>query len=343
MGESHELEPDIARASKDLEAGKGLLSISLHADQGGTDDGGPLEAWHVPGELHVQSLSQWADLEVVTRSVALLAALVFACGTPAPGEEGTTASTRESTVVPTLTPSTIVEATSITTAAVTTSVIAESPRFDDAFLVDLGLTPGTPISQSGGLPSLEQLVAGLDQFYLFAPPPRVQAISRIDLQAVEGQTFAAGTKTERLEVTVTHVDEVSVWDYPDGRREVEIDSGSTLVLTESNEWQEGRRQYPEPLALADWTSAKIMTMSLFGGEGTEIIGAEELVGMPTFRLRTVLEGYPVEFWVGPQLEPIRIIIEIALEDIARGHTVWDVQTFDPELTGPLPPGTTSEP
>lgn len=38
----YKLEPKTAQASKDLDSGEAYLSISLHADQGGTDDRGPL-------------------------------------------------------------------------------------------------------------------------------------------------------------------------------------------------------------------------------------------------------------------------------------------------------------
>jgi hypothetical protein len=154
--------------------------------------------------------------------------------------------------------------------------------------------------------------------------------------------MAMGTK-----LTITFLDSVIVWDTGEFGRFVLVDN-EYLGLGPDGEWH--------PSGGFDWgliwspmidqeavqrgagTVLAAVGQEVEGYDVTEVVGYELLGETETIRVRGTGNLYS-EVWIRADGAVMRLVHFLGPADsVGMVSWVWNVETLDPELTGPLPPG-----
>lgn len=295
-----------------------------------------------------------SDHSMVTRISLLLVgtalSLVAACGgvrgsdqtgsgTVVDGSDtSTTASSSTSTTIAATTSTVVVSSTTEATAS------GEADSTSAVELEELGLNAGIPIDRPDDFPALSDLDPSAFGFLHPTPYQRARISSRIELadeyaeQArQEGRLLSAS-----YGFIITYYDSFTIWDYPDGLREVNAPGRGYLVLTEDGSWEESD-DFEDPVfgPIVDWSEIQEAAASLVQLDPL-IVGHELLADIPTvhFRLQEVGPEVWADMWLDQKGAVIRAVLDIG-GDLAGSNNqiwmIWDVQTLDPIDIGPLPP------
>jgi hypothetical protein len=90
--------------------------------------------------------------------------------------------------------------------------------------------------------------------------------------------------------------------------------------------------------LGEWGFAQSLAVDVLEAD-PEVVGFEEVVGVPTVRLRVVFEEGFADLWVDASGLVMKLITEVREEGSSlRFQTVWEVIDLDVEPDEPLPPG-----
>lgn len=292
------------------------------------------------------SMVTWISLLLVGTTLSLVAA----CG----GMRGSD-QTGSGTVVDSSEPSTMASSSTSTTIAATTSTVAVSSTTDATAsgietdstsaveLVELGLDAGIPIDPPEDFPALSDLDPSAFGFLHPTPYPRARISSRIELadEFAEQARQEGGLLSASYGFIITYYDSFTIWDYPDGLREVNAPDRGYLALTEDGSWEESD-DFEDPVfgPIVDWSEIQEAAASLVQLDPL-VVGYELLADIPTVHLRLQEVGPDVwaDMWLDQKGAVIRAVLDIG-GDLAGSNNqiwmVWDVQALDPKDIGPLP-------
>jgi hypothetical protein len=275
-------------------------------------------------------MSRTAQLSVV------LAILATACGT---NQAATTLSTSAPTPLDvTTTTATVLTSTTVITPTTlpgsTTLPENQEDQPDQVGLSELGLVEGEQIEPPVGF----DLFGEDTQGDLYELPPAARISSRLEVGAIPGVDAMIA---DGVEWTITYVEGFTIWDYPDGSREVLPDGGEYLYLSEDGTWQPSERfEWPPMGPAPGWWAVQSYLEGLVE-LGYDVVGYERLAGVDTAHLRCpdITPGFWCDFWVSNDATVVRMILDWGAYDPGEENKVWmvwDVLTFEPMEIGPLP-------
>lgn len=241
--------------------------------------------------------------------------------TVAPAENTTTTSTGAATTV---------------TAAVTTTTTGPGPAAEILVDTDQEL-PGS----FGTVGDLLSLVL-----------PRV-TVAKGSIQVVSSLGFTVGEDNTVSEappewdwgsLTITYFEDLTVYDYEGGHREVRPRGGWFLVLADDGSWHEADDGEASVFApILEWEDVQNMARGCIEA-GAEVVGLEESVGLTTLHIRCALDGGDrggigsQDIWIDERGRVMRADSEFWEEPQFGMGVRWEVTGLDVEPTGPLPPG-----
>ena len=216
----------------------------------------------------------------------------------------------------------------------TTSSVVATPAY--AAVTSTTVAPSLTVPIPEDYPGFDELAGGMR---IFAKEFDAQISSYIAVSGNEedlaGLDVAAGIFES---MTITYYSDVTVWDYPEGFREVEI-NGEFLYQAEDGTWQDSDRfEWPPFGPLPEWDFAQATASSCVESD-PEQIGAEEIAGVVTLHLKCGFDESGVDVWVDQN----GLVMKLVIEEAEPGtslllQTVWEVTALDVEPDGPLPPG-----
>ena len=265
--------------------------------------------------------------------------VVVSCGTP-PETADTVTTPDASTASSTTSNSspTTIEVTSTSSSTTTTEDPGTNSSSGEVGLPEeLGLEPGVQIAAPADFPSTDELATLVNPFR-GQPHPRARISSRFVVMGDRDELAAQGidiSALEGMDLIITYYDGFTIWDYPDGFREVQIPEGKLLYQAEDGSWQESDRFEWPPLPFApEWAIAQWMAEGMLQAE-PEVIGYELVADTATVHLHAA--GGAAQLWLDETGAVIRLVTEVAEPENGLGwFTVWNVETLAPEPSGPLP-------
>ena len=289
------------------------MTYALHSEQAGR----PIATRCDWNSLHEPVTAIGSSCRLLTGTTTVIAGFACVLLLAGCGPEGGAANEGQSSTTQT----TIVATTTTTTtskSAVTT------------------LAASTASSTVDGFPTIEELIILTRAFPAFVD---AQVTSFVAVYGDEEELEALGREGGVVEsMTITYFGDLTVWDLPGGFREVRSDSG-LLYLSEDGTWLESDRfEWPPFGPLAEWEFAQSAASQLFESD-PEVVGFEQVVGVPTLHLREVVDEASVDLWVDASGLVMKLITEAIKEDPSlRLQIVWEVTGLDVKPEGPLPPG-----
>ena len=283
--------------------------------------------------------------------VGAVLSLVVACG-GAPGSD----QNGSERVVDGSGPSVTVPPSTTTTITATTSTVAVSSTTDTSpagietdstaavGLAELGLDAGIPIDPPEDFPALSGLDPSAFGFLHPTPYQRARISSRIELsdEFAEQARQEGGLLSASYGFIITYYDSFTIWDYPDGSREVKTRDRGYLVLSDDGSWEESA-VFEDPILgpIVGWNEVQEYAASIMQLDPL-VVGYELLADIRTvhLRLQEVGPGVWADMWLDQKGAVIRAVLDIG-GDLAGTENqiwmVWDVQTLNPENIGALPP------
>lgn len=275
--------------------------------------------------------------------------LVVACGS-APGSDQNGSqhvadASGSSVTAPSSTTTTIAGTTSTVAVPFTTDTSAPGIETDSTpaiELAELGLDAGIPINPPENFPAVSDLDPSAFGFLHPTPYPRARISSRIEV--VDDLAQRLGRDDLLLEsygFIITYFDSFTIWDYPDGSREVKTPDRGYLVLTADGSWEESE-VFEDPILgpIVGWDEVQEAAVSVVQSD-LLVVGYELLAEIPTvhLRLQEVGPGVWADVWLDQKGAVIRAVFDIGGDLTgSENHVwlIWDVQTLDPKDIGPLP-------
>lgn len=286
------------------------------------------------------------------RPIGLLIVLsLVACGTesaevdPAGSTGGVDRSVTSSVAPSSSVTSTMMASTSTVPATSTTDATDGGSRTGATSPTDfeaIDLAAGVPIDPPEDFPS----IAGLaPEAFLFSPPhPRARISSRVvvaDELAESIRQTSDPNFSGSIEITITYVDSITIYDYPNGLREAKMPGREYLYLADDGTWRESDRfEWPAIFPLTGWGEAQGIAEGMVQADPV-VIGYEILADTPTVHLRWEEAGPDVwaDVWLDATGAAIRAVMDMGLSEPGQENQmllVWDVQSLAPEEVGPLP-------
>ena len=183
-------------------------------------------------------------------------------------------------------------------------------------------------------PSLEQL-AGL--VGPFSDEIDAQISSSIAMYGDEEDLAALGVEAGVLvSMTITYFGDLTVWDYPDGVREVKV-VGEYLYRADDGTWQESERfEWPPFGPLPEWHVAQVAASSCLEAD-PDLAGSEEVAGVVTVHVSCGGDTGSIDVWLDKTGVVMKLVIlEPEPDTSLRLETVWEVTSLNIEPEGPLP-------
>lgn len=180
---------------------------------------------------------------------------------------------------------------------------------------------------------------------MFLPPhPKARISSRIvvaDDLAESIRQNSDPTFSGSYEMTITYFDSLTIFDYPDGLREVQVPGRGYLYLAGDGTWKESDRfEWPVMGPLTGWSEAQGIAEGMVQADAV-VIGYEILADTPTVHLRWAQASDEVwaDVWMDATGATLRAVMDMGLSEPGQENqmlVVWDVQSLAPEEIGPLP-------
>jgi len=114
-----------------------------------------------------------------------------------------------------------------------------------------------------------------------------------------------------------------------------------LTLEDTGDWVASARfEWPVFGPIPEQGEAQYMASGLLGAPESQLVGYEVLAGVDTIRVGYFpSEGEWFEAWVDSEGLVMRLMITTGdLSDLTAMTWIWNVETLDTVLEGPLPPG-----
>lgn len=287
----------------------------------------------------------------LTSHLVAVAVLVAACGEPVADVSTTTSESVDTSVTLSPTATTTSLTTSSTIEVATTSAVDVddmSPEDLVELLESIGaevvrpsLAPGQAIDPPADFPAVEDLTTWADGF---SNPGHQRALitSYLGPKGDPGELIAGGMMFEVAlgsMVTITCFDGITVWDYGAGVREVSIPGQGIMTRGATGDWAESTAlEWPVFGPIPEQHEAQSMASAVLAAEN-EVVSYERIAGVETIRVRYAGEGAEVDVWVSADALVMRLIYDTGdSDDPATMSYIWNVETLDAVLDGPLPPG-----
>lgn len=252
------------------------------------------------------------------------------------------ATTTPSTTTPsTTTPSTtavMIEAPSMAT----TSAPSRTSTAPPVSTTSATATPSEDVELPGSFGTLSDLRVIVDAFNF--EPIDAQFISTLGIEGDEEYLAALEIEAGIHEsVTITYYRDMTVWDYPDGFREV-LTGGEYLYENEQGDWVPSDSfEWPPMGPIYEWYEAQSWAEDCID-RGPEVLGIEEIVGLATLHVRcseptAVTDNTShADLWISEGGLVMKAYAESWVEPSAALVTSWEVTGVDVPPSGPLPPG-----
>jgi hypothetical protein len=203
------------------------------------------------------------------------------------------------------------------------------------------LTPGEAIHPPRDFPSVEDLAVFADGFNN-PGHQRALIVSYFGPNGDPAELIAGGMMPQvavGAMVTITYFDEVTVWDYADETRTVSAPALGRMTLRAGGEWTEdGTFEAPAVGPLLEQFDVQSLAAQALG-QDVEVFGYERLVGVDTIKVSYRIQGEGVDVWVTGGGLVMRLIYDLGDPNAPETLSyIWNVETLDAELSGPLPPG-----
>lgn len=209
-----------------------------------------------------------------------------------------------------------------------------------AEVVRPSLVPGEAIDPPADFPTVEDLAVLADGF-INPGHRRALITSYLGPSGDPVELIAGGMGFEvafGMMINITYFDDVTVWDYGHGIREVHAPDIGFVKLGSDGEWTESSAfEWPAvgPIPVQD--QAQTMASGVLASE-PEVVGYERIADVDTIRISQRVEGAGIDVWVNADGVVMRLIYTGDPHDPATLSHVWNVETLAAELNGPLPPG-----
>ncbi len=187
------------------------------------------------------------------------------------------------------------------------------------------------VSLPDSFPTVAELAELSDPFAV--PPSDARIESSLELTGDTGELEAEETNSSMV---ITYFDDMVVWDYDHGLREVSI-GGRVLVQTADGSWVESEDfEWPLFGPVPDWFSAQSIAASCLE-LGPEPSGAAEIAGVVTMNARCNEEGGSIDVWVVEFGRVMKLVVEYRETGTDNAVTTnWEVTDLDFAPGEPLP-------
>ncbi len=196
------------------------------------------------------------------------------------------------------------------------------------------MVPPVPIEAPPEFPTLAVLIERMQLAIGVPPHHRARAVSGW-----------AHPESDVPPFVITHYDGVTVWEDDQGNRMVDPGSGEMMIQGEDGSWEatefEGSAR---PTCSGSGRSAQEYAWSAISEGDPVARGHFLIVGQPTahYSVEAPPDGFwnntIWDVWVDDDGAVLRMIVSGSRdEDGVSPLLIWNVETLEPELQGPLPP------
>jgi hypothetical protein len=245
------------------------------------------------------------------------------------------------TVAPTVdsTTTSTVAATTVTAAATTTTTIAATTTTDPETTATT--VPHTDQVLPGSFGTIAELYRGLPSGRSW---PNAQVVASLGFAVGEDDTASeVPPEWDWGSLTITYFEDLTVYDYEGGHREVRPRGGWYLVLADDGSWHEADDGEASMFApVLEWEDVQNMARGCIEA-GAEVVGLEESVGVTTLHIRCGIDGGDrggvgsADVWIDEGGYVMRTDSEFWEEPQFGMGVRWEVIGLDVEPSGPLPP------
>lgn len=139
-------------------------------------------------------------------------------------------------------------------------------------------------------------------------------------------------------VTITYAGDMTVWDFPDGFREVLRGEESFVYSPDTEDWHiNDRWEWPVFGPDYEWRFVQPIAPACIDHD-PEVIGVQAVAGVRSLHIKCVEDGGVAEVWIGEEGRVLKSVVEI-WEDPKFGLILgWEVTELDVPPGEPLPPG-----
>jgi hypothetical protein len=275
----------------------------------------------------------------------MLALAVAGCG----GRGTATEDSRELPAAATTTattPTRALEALSTTTTSAPSTTTTSAPSTTSTALPTSTTSTTTAPLHDIELPdsfgTMEELKGRVDAFRF--EPIDAQFISSLGIEGDDEYLAAAGLEEGVQEsLTITYYHDMTVWDYPNGFREV-LTGGEYLYQDEQGDWVPSDQfEWPAMGPIYEWDEAQSWAEGCIEF-GPEVLGIEEIVGLPTLHIKcseptaAADNTSYADLWISEEGLVMKAYAESWAEPSAALVTSWEAIGVDVPPGDPLPPG-----